>query len=316
MPEPEWSDFKVLLALSRAGTVVGAARILGVDHSTVSRRLSALETAVDACLLVRNGRDFAWTPAGRSLLAAAESMKPLVEQAVRDVRAEGVEAAVRISMPPAFTAVVSRLLAENRELHPEIAFVLSGECRVVDLAQGEADIAIRMFRPTEPGLIARQVLDIGWVVCASPRYLQARGRPASPDELSGHDIVKYVAFMDRVAGPCWLEQHRGRARVSIHAENPEVAVHNIALGAGIGVVPAFVAELRKSDIARVFPQPVAHSTGYIVYHESVRDASRVKASASALRTALESKTLLFSGAVKPDTGSVHSTRARMRVASR
>ncbi|HKU38146.1 MAG TPA: LysR family transcriptional regulator [Polyangiales bacterium] len=306
--DPEWSDFKVLLALRDAGSVVGAARLLGVDHSTVSRRLAALETAVGACLLVRNGREFAWTAAGRSMLAAAESIKPLVEAALSEVRGQGqaADTAVRISMPPAFTAVVSRLLAEQRAQPAGVKIVISGDYRPVDLAKGEADLALRSFRPREPGLISRPVLSIGWVVCASPRYLAEHGRPASAEELADHEIVKFVAAMDHVAGPRWLEQHRGRARVSIQVDNTEVAVHNIALGAGIGVVPAFVAENRTSDIVRVFPEPVAYSTGCIVYHEAVRDAPRVKAAARALRAVLESNAALFEG-------SVHESRARMRV---
>ena len=101
---PDWRDFKVLLALARAGSVAGAARELQVHNSTVSRRLAALEEAVGAKLLIRGGREFSWTAEGRTLLEAAEAMEAATTGALRAVRTSkvGVEGSVCISASPAF----------------------------------------------------------------------------------------------------------------------------------------------------------------------------------------------------------------------
>ena len=300
MPEPEWSDFKILLALQHGGSVAGAARVLGVDHSTVSRRLVALETAIGTCLIVRTSREFSWTTAGKTMLAAAEAIKPIVENATRDVRgqSQGANCAVRVSLPPGFSSFMSRLFLARTDAPSDVAIELCGENRTVDLAKGEADLALRMFRPSEPGLVARQVLEFGWLLCAAPAYIEARGLPKTPAELAEHSIILYVESFHRVAGPRWLEDHRGGARISVHVDNTEVAAHNIASGAGIGVVPAFVAATREAELIRVFREPVAFTTGFIVYHEAVRDVARVRSAAEFLRSVIEDNAAAFRGVLK------------------
>ena len=312
VPEPEWSDFKILIALKRGGSVTGAARILNVDHSTVSRRLVALETAVGACLIVRNGREFSWTAAGRTLLAAAEAVQPIIETATRDVQSQrhGAEGTVRVSLPPAFLSVISRLLLAERARHPELTIELLGENRSADLVKGEADIALRMFRPTEPGLVHRQVLEFAWVACAAQIYIDAHGLPESPADLPNHSIVRYVDTMHRVAGPRWLEDNRGCARTATVVDETEIAGQSIASGAGIGVIPLFVAEARKPDIVQVFREPVAYTTGYLVYHETLRDVARVKGAVQVLGSILENNAKLFSGDAKAKANAVRARGAR------
>jgi DNA-binding transcriptional LysR family regulator len=150
---PEWSDFKVLLALSRAGSVAGAARELQVDGSTIiSRRLAALEEELAAKLLVRGGREFSWTAEGRSVLEAAEAMEVASASALRAIRSSkvDVDGSVRVSVAPAFVYSLMRLMVPAlREEHPALNVEIEGAFQRADLAKGEADIALRMMRPTQ-----------------------------------------------------------------------------------------------------------------------------------------------------------------------
>jgi DNA-binding transcriptional LysR family regulator len=82
--------------------------------------------------------------------------------------------------------------------------------------------------------------------------------------------------MHRVAGARWLEQHRGSARTSVQVDNTDVAARTVASGVGIGVIPRFV-EIGLRGVVRIFPKPVATTTGFIVYHETVRETARVRA---------------------------------------
>jgi DNA-binding transcriptional LysR family regulator len=185
----EWSDFKVLLALVRAGSVAGAARALQVDSSTISRRLSALEEAVGARLLIRGGREFTWTAEGRTLIDAGAAMEAAATSALRSVRSTKAEVGgtVRVSVAPGFIPVLVRhLLPALREAHPSWRVELDGGFQRVDLARGDADIALRMARPDEPGLVARHVLDCGWCSRGGVAF-EARGRPRS-DELARHEL--------------------------------------------------------------------------------------------------------------------------------
>ena len=294
--EPEWSDFKVLVALSRAGSVAGAARLLAVDHSTVSRRLSALEESVGACLVVRGGRELAWTTEGRTLLTAAEAIETLVAEASRTVRSAKleVEGSVRLSCPPGLNVPLSRLLPELRAKYPRLDIEIGAENRTVDLRKGEADVAVRMFRPSEPALICKAALELGWAVYAAQSYVAQHGLPASLDELSKHRLVIYVAAMHGVPGPAWLEAHRGSASIAMHVDNTEVAAHAIASGGGIGVIPCISAESRP-ELVRVFAGTVASHTGYLVYHETLRDTARVRVAVDALTELFEKHAAAFAG---------------------
>ncbi len=301
---PEWSDFKVLLALARAGSVAGAARELQVDNSTISRRLAALEDAVGAKLLIRGGREFAWTAEGRTLLQAGETMEAATTLAMRAVRTAKVEVdgTVRVSVSPGFVPVLMRgMLPALREAHPSLRVELGGAYHRVDLAKGDADIAVRMVRPEERDLVARQAFDVGWFAYAAASYLEARGWPKRFDELAQHDLVLYVEAMHNVPPLRWMEAYRGTARELSRVDNLEVACQAIAAGGGIAVLPAFIAD-PVPGLRRVFADRVAVNTGWIVYHEAARDASRVRVVVDALLAFFCSNASMFSGMPAPASG--------------
>jgi DNA-binding transcriptional LysR family regulator len=295
--EPEWSDFKVLLALARAGSLAGAARDLKVDNSTVSRRLAALEDAVCAKLIIRGGRDFNWTAEGRTLLVAAEQMEVAATHATCAVRTAkaNVDGTVCVSISPAFVPVLMRLmLPALRDKHPALSVELRGNIQRVDLARGEADIAVRMARPSETDLVGRRAFDCGWFVYASEGYLDAHGRPDSPAALARHRLVLYVESMHVIPPLCWLEQHKGAARHISRLDNIEIVCQTIAADGGIAVLPSFVAGA-VPNLRRVFPDAVGVNTGWIVYHETSRDAARIRTVVEALVEFFAQHDTLFTG---------------------
>lgn len=294
---PEWSDFKVLLALARAGSVAGAARELQVDSSTISRRLAALEEAVGARLLIRGGREFTWRPEGRTLIDAGETMEAAATRALRAVRTAKSEVSdtVRVSVAPGFVPVLVRhVLPALREAHPSLRIELDGGFERVDLARGDADIALRMARPDEPGLVACHVLDCGWCAYAAASYLEAQGRPATFDELPQHELVLYIEALHRVPPLRWMEAYRGTARELLRVDNLEIACQTISAGGGIAVLPCFIADA-VPELRRVFPDCVAVNPGWVVYHEAAGDTSRVRVVADALKDFFRSHEVMFSG---------------------
>lgn len=302
--EPDWSDFKVLVALARGGSVAGAARELNIDHSTVSRRLAVLEDAVGARLIVRGGREFAWTAEGRAALAAAEAMEAAVSVATRTVRTAKLEAegAVRVSCSPGFVPILMRMLPAVRAKHPLLDIEFSGNYNRVDLAKGEADIAIRMSLPSEPDLIARRVLECGWCAFASRDYVAAHGLPATHEELAKHHLVLYITTMHGIAPLRWMEDHRGAGTQITRVDNLEIMSQILSSGGGIGVLPYFIGD-ENANLVRVFREPIGSNTGYIVYHEAVRNTVRVRATVDALVEFFERHAALFTGGVVVDGGS-------------
>src|ERR1041384_6640774 len=134
---PDWNDFKVLLALASGGSVAAAARELRVDGSTISRRLAALEESLGTRLIIRGGQRFDWTSEGRTALAAAEAIRAEVSRTCSAVRAAKGDAgaSVTLSCPSGLSTVLARLLAEVSERYPDLVVELKGENRAVDLAK-------------------------------------------------------------------------------------------------------------------------------------------------------------------------------------
>ncbi|MBI2718056.1 MAG: LysR family transcriptional regulator [Rhizobiales bacterium] len=163
-----------MLALGRARSVAGAARLLGIDNSTVSRRLATVEEALGACLIVRGGREFTFTAEGKLALAAAESMGVSAGSAATAIRAAKtqLDGVVRISCIPSMVRVLMPFQALVAEKHPKLSVELNSAVRVVDLAKGEADISIRMVRPTELDVIPTHAFEWGASVFASKIYLE------------------------------------------------------------------------------------------------------------------------------------------------
>jgi DNA-binding transcriptional LysR family regulator len=293
--EADWNDFKIILALARCSSVAGAARMLAIDHSTVSRRLAALEDALGATLVLRGGREFALTAEGRAALAAAEVQEATVAGALRTIRAAklDVSGAVRVSCPPGFLPELMRLLPDVRKKHPLLDIEFSGDYRTVDLAKGETDMALRMFRPDEPGLIARRVCEVGWGVYASNDYVAEHGLPDSPEALARHRLILYAETMQGIPALHWMENYRAETTQISRVDNLDIASQIILSGGGIGVIPCFCAA-RHQEVVSVFADPVASVTGWIVYHETARDTARVRVVADALVGFFEAQDGLFS----------------------
>ena len=252
---------------------------------------------------MRGGQKFAWTVEGKAALSAAEAMESAVATATRTVRSAKVDPAVPVivSCPPGLSAPLTSLLREVKDKHPEIAFELSGENRTVDLARGEADLAIRMFRPTEPDLVCKHAFELGWAVYAAKSYLADSPPITSVEDLSAHRLVRYASSMHKVPGPRWLEEHRGSATGSAMVDNTEVACHVVAAGGGIGVLLCLRGDVNPA-LVRVFPKPVARNSGWIVFHESVRDSVRI-------RTAVEALTEIFESQRESFLGEAHSVQS-------
>jgi DNA-binding transcriptional LysR family regulator len=175
---------------------------LKVDQSTVSRRLAAIEEVLGGPLLVRGGREFAWTVEGKTALAAAEAAEAAVLAATRQLRSSRLESAgaVRVSATPGNVVMLLRILPKFQDKYPGLDFDLAGSLERVDLAKGEADIALRYARPTEPDLIARHVTRAGWCLFASESYLREQGQPQSFKDLARHCLVLNIPSLHRM-GP-------------------------------------------------------------------------------------------------------------------
>lgn len=202
----EWGDFRYFLAIARAGSLTGAARELGVEHTTVGRRLSALEAVLGVRLFLRGPDGLTATEAGRGILPLVEEIATRFEAIERRVSGsdERIEGIVRLSVSEAVSGYFVKQFAALRERHPRLLVQMSSGNQACDLMRGEADLAIRAREVTEPDLLARKVVCAGWSLYAAPDYIARKGMPPSPEDLRGHDIIGFDDSLNNTPGGLWL----------------------------------------------------------------------------------------------------------------
>lgn len=275
----DWDDLRFALALSRHGSLSAAARALGVEHTTVGRRLAALEERFGSRLFDRTPDGYVATEAGELVLARARDIEESTlslerEVSGRDARVGGV---VRITGLDAFA---NDLLLPNlgslQARHPDLEVVVATELEVVNLSRRKADIAIRYARPRDPNLVARKLAEVGSALFASRDYVERRGCPESPYDLAGHDVVRYAPELGAATEEAWMDQHAKGARVALRVTSPSIHLRALRLGYGIGVHECHAGD-KYPELVRVSAEPVMMEAWWTVVHVDMARAARVRA---------------------------------------
>jgi len=236
-----WDDLRVFLATCRTGSHAAAARALQVAPTTVGRRLAALEGAVGARLFTRTPEGLAPTAAARALLPRAERMEVEAAEAERALRGADARAAgtVRLTCGDGFAHfVLAPALPAFLAAHPGLELEVRAGPKALDLTRGEAEVALRNFRPRERSLVVRRLgLEVQGLY-AAPAYLAARGVPRAAADLAAHDLVLYDREFDRVRGQIWLRGIAPSARITVRANTTSLMHAACAAGGGIALLSA------------------------------------------------------------------------------
>ena len=290
-----WDDVRIFLAVARAGQILGAARRLGLNHSTVARRLTALEASLRAQLVQRRTTGTELTRAGEDFLLAAERMEAemLAARATVGDASVSVSGTVRIGAPDGFgVAFLAPRLGGLVAAHPDLKIQLVPVPRSFSLSRREADIAITTERPTEGRLVAGKLVDYSLGLFAARAYVERHGMPKSREELSAHRLVGYVP--DLVVSPSldyaaeFSPDWDPRFTISSALGQAEA----IRAGAGIGIVHTFIARAMPELVAVPAAPPIRRAY-WLVYHESIRSLSRIQAVTSYISAEVDQKRALF-----------------------
>jgi len=279
-----WDDLRILLAVHRSGTLSAAARELGVNQSTVSRRVARLTKVFSATLLeARSGR-YALTSAGLLALQRAEVVESEIHSLERqldrlDDRPEGT---VRLSTPDGLGSVVlAPRLTAFREEHPGIELLLAAESPVVNLVQREADVAVRVTRSTQRELLVRRIARIGFLPWATGEYLSRRdGRRALRED---DDLVVHDSPGDSPETR-WLLSHVPRGRVRFQSPSPLGVEAAVAGGVGVGMLPVYLG--RRAGLLALGSGPVVHRDVFLVIHRAMSRLRRIRAVCTFVEQAL------------------------------
>jgi DNA-binding transcriptional LysR family regulator len=296
----DWDDLRFVLALRRAGSLGAAARLLKVEQSTASRRLTALEAALGAQLVARTPEGLSLSDAGQLVADLAQSIDGGVEELLRriggeDQRPEGV---VRLSTTETFSPFLMGGLVPLRQEHPKIQVQLVMSNAALDLVRRDADVALRLFREKNPALVSRKIGVLGWSVYASRAYLDRSGFVLKDDgpgpSFDGQAVVGYAGAAGRSPGALWLLEHCRVEDVVLTGESVPSVMNAVRAGIGVSVLPCFAAH-GNASLVRLTPAVVAQTEAFLVIPPDHRNTVRVRLVMDAVTALFERERALLAG---------------------
>jgi DNA-binding transcriptional LysR family regulator len=266
-----------------------------VEHTTVARRIDALEAELGARLFLRNARGYVLTGTGTSVLESADAMDEQLDRAVRLARGQNIElqGAVRVATADALaTHLVVPALAPLRRAHPELRVEIVSAVRQHDLSRREADIALRLGASSDDRLIAKKLGRLGFGVYA------ARTLPRPIDERTAN----WVAFDETVGRQPhedWLGQHHPDARIVVRANRQHTLLEAVRRGLGLGILPCFIADADPDLVRLRAPEEVFTRDLSIHLHADLQRSRRVRAFIDVLSAYVATNAAQIAGERRP-----------------
>lgn len=280
-PLRDWADIRLFLAILDRGSLVAAAEHLELTQPTVGRRLTAMEERFGTPLFVRAGRRMQLTDAGTAILDSARRMEREMLAIARslEVQSTALCGEVTISATEGTgTEWLTPVLLDFHASYPEILLKVQIENRAVDLIHREADIALRMGQPTQPDLIAKRLVTVGFGLYASPGYLRRAPPLHSLEDLQAHPLVGMLAPGAAMNGPLMFPATLLLPGNYVYLSNsPAAQLAAVQAGFGIGILSHRWAGI-AGQLTRVLPDYTAAALDlWLVTHEELRYSARIRA---------------------------------------
>jgi DNA-binding transcriptional LysR family regulator len=277
---PSWDDLRLALALARGGGLASAATDLGVNPSTVFRRLNSLEAELGVRLFDRQPGGWQATTAGQRLLDGAERMEAEAIALDRELtgRDERLSGSLRLTSSETLAfSILPAVLAEFRTAHPGIRVELLIDNRTLSLSRREADVALRPVRPREGDLFGRKLAEVAWTVYGSSAYLDRHGSPAALADLPGHELIGWDEAATQVRAAAWLAERVPAEAMALRTSSLLAQLQAAKAGLGLAVLPCYLGD-SESQLVRLF-EPIADLARelWIVTHADLKGTARVRA---------------------------------------
>lgn len=269
----DWEDLRHFLAVAQAGSLSGGARALRVDHATVSRRLSALEAHLEVRLVDRRARSTELTALGRQVFEQAMQMEAAAFAIERAARADQtpLSGRVTVSAPPVLaTNFLAGEVFAFRQQYPDIQLSIASQAQAVSLSRREADIAVRLVRPTGQRDVARKLGQMPFALYAHKRYAQLR-KPAQW-EFIGYD-AQYVDMPHQK----WIALVAGERRIVCEVSDITSQLAAARTGIGVAALPCFMGDAAAELQRLPFDGEVFAPTLWMVVHDDLRHSPALNA---------------------------------------
>lgn len=297
MQHDDWNDYQAFLAVARAGQLARAAQLLGVDATTIGRRVRRLETRLGTHLFERNSQGQHLTEAGETLLENVETMARAAELIGERSAGDGsVAGTLRISVSEGFgTWLLARHIPTLLDAHPHLTVDLVASSGFLSPSRREADIAVMLSRPKAGPVLARKLSDYALRLYASADYLADRGTPQTIDALATtHRMVGYVPDLIYAPELAYLEEIAPALPVQMRSSSINAQYRAIVGGAGIGVLPCFIGD-SDPNLCPVLPDRRIIRQFWIVTHRDTSNLKRVRLGKDWIEHAIHAERALILG---------------------
>ncbi|BCR04333.1 transcriptional regulator [Desulfuromonas versatilis] len=290
-----WDDMRYFLALSRAGSFVAAAGHLRVTHSTVARRISALETTLQTQLFLRTEKGCRLTPAGEKLLPYAEQLESTVFNLEAQISGKDhqLTGAVRIGAPDGLgNRFLASRLGRFQSRHPALDIELIAVPMYYSLSKREIDILITVTKPTVGNVVARKLIDYRLGLFSTREYLQRGAQIRQREDLRGHRLIGYIDDLLYDQGLRFMDEFLPGAMTRFRSSTVVAQMHAVAGGAGIGAIPYFMAAADPA-LVPVLPDQYVERGFWLQVNPDSRQLARVRTTIDFIVQEIESSRALF-----------------------
>lgn len=290
----DWSDLELVLAVCRAGTLTGAAKALGVNHSTVFRRINAIERELDVRLFDRQRNGYAMTQAGEAVQRSAQKIDEQVHDLTRELlgRDLRLEGPLRVTAPEGVAIrVLTPLLGSFCAAHPGIQMDLVTTSHALRLSRREADIAVRVTRKPPENLFGRSICKFRFALYASRGY---RNRHRDAD-LEDHSWILTEESFEQLPASLWKTKDRTAAQIALTSNNLMVTLTAAKQGNGVVPLPCFLGDSERGLVRMTDPLQELTMELWVLAHPDLRNTARVRALMQYLVSELEKQSDKFEG---------------------
>ena len=276
----DWNDLQFFLSVAERGSTLAASTACGTSQSTVFRRIAALEEALGMALFDRRPSGYTLTPAGTALLPFAQDVEGAVARL--DAAAAGERrqqtSVIRFSAPDVVLEfMLPPILGAFRERHPNVRIELIASDRKLDLAKGEADVALRTNpSASDIDLFGRRVAHDRPLLAASRAYAERHGLPATEAEVADHSFISLTSVLAALLGE-WCARNVPKHCVVLQPDSLASTLTAVRSGLGLSVLPQFLCDRDANLVAAPLLLPVATYELWIVSHERLRGSPAVRA---------------------------------------
>jgi len=275
-----WDDLRIFTEVARTRSLSAAARKLGVNHTTIARRVQALEGALKTRLFEKTPTGYLTTPAGTRLVDLAEQMEAISMSATELVAEQDtvLTGTVRVGVPEGFGTQFLGTRADQFYLrNPGIDLEIVAGTQFLSISKREADLAITLSRPRVGRLVARKLTDYTLRLYGSQTYLEQRPEIKHVDDLKDHTLIGYIDDLIYAPQLRYLDEILPKARVKLRSSSINAQLAAVESGLGLCVLPSFMAAAKK-NLHAVLPREIEIArTFWLSMHQDLRHVRRVAA---------------------------------------